>query len=216
MLVFTNQKEALKMDEKTAVHQELSERQRQILESAIKIIAEEGLVEFTTKKLAQAVNVSEPAIYRHFENKEAIILGLIKYLNEKTQEIFDSFDKVKNKSAIEILEIKSMSLMQFFYKNNFCAKTSGNPGMFFPKKDIINEMNKFEKKIFESEKAIIEKGQKEGDIRPDLDSEHLVKIIMSAHFFSIHKWATSETKYDLVSEWMRIWEVIKKMIVVDK
>jgi hypothetical protein len=105
--------------------------------------------------------------------------------------------------------------MQFFYKNNFCAKTSGNPGMFFPKKDIIDEMNKCEKRIFENEKAIIEKGQHEGDIRKDFDSENLAKIIMSAHFYTIHKWATSETKYDLVSEWMRIWGVIKKMIVGD-
>jgi hypothetical protein len=109
-----------------------------------------------------------------------------------------------------------VSMMQFFYKNVFCAKTSGNPGMFFPKKDIIDETNKIEKKVFENDKAIIEKGQKEGDIRADLNSDYLVKVIMGANFFTIHKWVTSEIKYDLVSEWMKVWEVIKRMIIVEK
>jgi TetR/AcrR family transcriptional regulator, fatty acid metabolism regulator protein len=204
------------MDQEITEHHELSDRQRQILESAMKLIAEEGLGEFTTKKLANAVNVSEPALYRHFKNKEAIIFGLIKYLNEKTQEIFDSSDNIKDKSPLEILEIKCVSLIKFFYENIFCAKTTGNPGMFFPNRDIINESNKLEKRVFENEKAIIEKGQKQGDIRADLDSEHLVKIIMGSNFFTIHNWIKSETKYDLVSEWMKVWEVIKKMIAVVK
>ena len=204
------------MDQMMNGHQQLSDRQRQIIESAIKLIAEEGIVSFTTKKLAHAVNVSEPAIYRHFENKDAIILGLIKYLNERTQEIFDSFDDVQNKTSIEILEIKSLLLMQFFYKNIFCAKTSANPGMFFPKKEVFEEIDRFEERVFENEKTLVERGQKEGDIKPDLDCEHLVKIIMGIHFYTIHKWATSDTKYDLVSEWMKVWEILKKMISVEK
>jgi hypothetical protein len=88
--------------------------------------------------------------------------------------------------------------------------------MFFPKKDIINEIHKFENKIMESQRAIIEKGQKEGDIKADLDSGALTKIILSAHFYTIHKWTSAETKYDLVSEWMSVWGVIKKMIAVEK
>jgi TetR/AcrR family transcriptional regulator, fatty acid metabolism regulator protein len=204
------------MDQEITEHQELSDRQRQILESAMKLIAEEGLGEFTTKKLANSVNVSEPALYRHFKNKEAIVFGLIKYLNEKTQEIFDSSDNIKDKSPLEILEIKCVSLIKFFYDNIFCAKTTGNPGMFFPNRDIINESNKLERRVFENEKAIVEKGQREGDIRADLDSEHLVKIVMGSNFFTIHNWIKSETKYDLVSEWMKVWEVIKKMIAVEK
>lgn len=204
------------MDEQIQEHQKLSDRQRQIIESAIKLLAEEGLVEFTTKKLAAAVNVSEPALYRHFKNKEAILFGLIKYINEKTEEIFNSFDNVKEKTAIEILEMRSMSLMQFFYKNNLSAKASANPGMFFPKKEMIDERNRFEKKIFDNNKALIEKGQKEGDIRADLDSEHLAKIIISAHFYALHKWASSGIRYDLVSEWMKVWEVMKKMIAIEK
>jgi TetR/AcrR family transcriptional regulator, fatty acid metabolism regulator protein len=204
------------MIQKTNENNQLTDRQKQIIESAIKLIAEEGIANFTTKKLAQAVSVSEPAIYRHFENKEAIILGLIKYVNERTKEIFETFDNVQNKTPVEILEIKTMSMMQFFYKNIFCAKTSANMGMFLPNKEILEEITRIEQMIFEKEKEIIERGQKEGDIRPDLDSGHLVKLIMGANSYAIHKWVMSEKKYDLVIEWMKVWEVIKKMIVVDK
>lgn len=199
-----------------AINSQLSDRQKQIIESAIKLIAEEGLVNLTTKKLAKAVNVSEPALYRHFENKEAIILGLIKYINEKTQEIFDFSDNIENKAAIEVLEIKCKALIEFFQKNIFCAKTSANPGMFFPNKEILNEISKLEKSIFENKKIIVEKGQKEGDIKSDLDSAQLVKIIMGVHSLIIHKWAKSEQNYDLLNEWMDVWKVLKKMIAAER
>ncbi len=196
-------------------HQQLSERQKQIIESAIKLIAEEGIGNFTIRRLAQAVNVSEPAIYRHFENKDAIILGLFRYINEGMLEIFNSFDNVAGKSSIEILEIKNMLLMQFFYKNICWAKTSASSGMFFPNKNILNESRKLSRDAFDNVKALVEKGQKEGDIKAGLDSEHLTKIILGVQAHTIHSWVMSEKKYDLVAEWMRSWEVIKQLIAVE-
>lgn len=194
---------------------QLSDRQKQILESAIKLIAEEGIVHFTTKRLAQDVSVSEPALYRHFKNKEAIILGLVKYISEKAQAIFDSYDTTRNTTAVEMLEVKCLLLMQFFYKNIFCAKTTSHLGMLLPNIELRREIGAMQRSIFENEKALVERGQSEGDIRSDVDSRHLVQVIMGAHFFAIHTWSMSEEKYDLVSAWMKVWEVLKKMFVVD-
>src|SRR5512138_3726344 len=99
MLAFTNQMENAKMEREAAAREPFTERQKQIMDASLKLIAEEGIVAFTTKKLANAVNISEPALYRHFENKEDILSQLIIYLHEQIEEIFNSFDQVKNKSA---------------------------------------------------------------------------------------------------------------------
>lgn len=53
------------------------QRQEMIIDEAIKIIHAEGYQSFSIRELAKQVKVSEPAIYRHFRNKEDIILGIL-------------------------------------------------------------------------------------------------------------------------------------------
>lgn len=57
-------------------------RQEQIINTAMRIISEEGFPAFTTRKLAAEIGVSEPALYRHFQNKDHIIIGIIKKMDE--------------------------------------------------------------------------------------------------------------------------------------
>ena len=55
----------------------LSLRQQEIIDSALEIIAEKGIENFTIKNLARARGVSEPSLYRHFESKENILILII-------------------------------------------------------------------------------------------------------------------------------------------
>jgi len=60
----------------------LSDRQKQIIETSIGLIDEKGIQGFTIKNLAKEIGISEPAIYRHFDSKMAImstILDSFKY-----------------------------------------------------------------------------------------------------------------------------------------
>ncbi len=54
-----------------------TERQQQIVETAIKLIADKGIQNLTTKNLAEEIGISEPAIYRHFSNKLEILKAVI-------------------------------------------------------------------------------------------------------------------------------------------
>jgi len=62
---------------------ELTNRQEEILSTALDVIANEGTRALTMKRVAQELNVTEPAIYRHFQNKRHLLLslyGYVKYL----------------------------------------------------------------------------------------------------------------------------------------
>ena len=48
-----------------------------LLNGAVRLIKEEGMREFSLRKLATQVGVSHAAPYRHFENKEAILATLM-------------------------------------------------------------------------------------------------------------------------------------------
>lgn len=60
-------------------------RQRQIADAALKIIAEQGVSRFTTAAIAHAVGITEGAIFRHFDSKEAIVLAAI----DRIEELFE-------------------------------------------------------------------------------------------------------------------------------
>lgn len=52
-------------------------RQEQIKKAVLEIIADEGLHNFSTRNLAQRINLTEGAIFRHFRTKRDIIKGIM-------------------------------------------------------------------------------------------------------------------------------------------
>ncbi len=56
-------------------------RQSEILDKALILVGESGLSGLTIRKIAERMNFSEPALYRHFPNKQAVILGLMDRLD---------------------------------------------------------------------------------------------------------------------------------------
>lgn len=52
-------------------------KQTEILDKALILVGESGLSGLTIRKIAERMNFSEPALYRHFPNKQAVILGLM-------------------------------------------------------------------------------------------------------------------------------------------
>ena len=57
-------------------------RQSEILDQALILVCEGGLSGLTVRKIAEYMGFSEPALYRHFPNKQAVILGLMDRLDE--------------------------------------------------------------------------------------------------------------------------------------
>lgn len=53
-----------------------STRQDEILDRTFELLSEVGLAGLTMKKVAERVGFTEPAIYRHFPNKQALLLGV--------------------------------------------------------------------------------------------------------------------------------------------
>ena len=56
-----------------------------ILQASLHLIDQQGLEAFTMRKLAQELGVDPMAIYRHFENKDAVLDGVADLLWEKVE-----------------------------------------------------------------------------------------------------------------------------------
>lgn len=69
------------------------ERRQQIIREAMRVINEEGYSAFTTRRLAARIGISEPALYRHFESKDEIIISIIEKMDELWQDLFKDIEK---------------------------------------------------------------------------------------------------------------------------
>ncbi|MDV6267925.1 SACE_7040 family transcriptional regulator [Rhodococcus globerulus] len=54
-----------------------ADRRRQLLDAAARLIAERGFVSVRLEDLGAAVGISGPAVYRHFPNKDAVLVELL-------------------------------------------------------------------------------------------------------------------------------------------
>ncbi len=65
-----------------------AERKRQLIAHAKNLFVTQGYHATTTEKIAQAAGVSEPVLYRHFENKKALFLEVLEEIRSATLQRF--------------------------------------------------------------------------------------------------------------------------------
>lgn len=61
----------------TRREQQKAERRRQLLDAGARLIADRGFLGMRLDDLGAAVGISGPAVYRHFPNKEALLVELL-------------------------------------------------------------------------------------------------------------------------------------------
>ncbi len=70
-----------------------TKRKEAILTEAMNLIIENGLGELTMSKVAKRMEFSEPAMYRHFNNKQDLIISMIQRISGCFEEVFKKFDQ---------------------------------------------------------------------------------------------------------------------------
>lgn len=170
------------------------ERQKHIVEQAIKIIHENGYSSLSIRELAQKVKISEAAIYRHFLNKEDIILGILK--------LFSGFDKQLNQE-IAILQnplekLRHFMLFHFRYLEKHVEMTS----VIFSE-DIFNQSEILKKKmqsIIQNRKKTlfdIVSALKLENSKSEMDVEEFVVIILGYIRLIVLEWRLSNYAFSL-------------------
>ena len=76
-----------------------SNRRELILEAAIELFHERGYPATGVDDIGKAVDVSGPAIYRHFSSKEEILLEAIRLAADEVQEANQAADKQPHTNA---------------------------------------------------------------------------------------------------------------------
>jgi AcrR family transcriptional regulator len=88
-----------------------------LLDGAVRLIKEEGMREFSLRKLATQVGVSHAAPYRHFDNKEAILATLMLEGHKRLRtSLLDAIARCHGK-GIDKLLAQGRAYLEFARKN---------------------------------------------------------------------------------------------------
>ena len=191
---------------------EMTERQKEIVEKAIKLIAEHGIQSVTIKNLAYEIGVSEPALYRHFKNKFEILNAVIEFFILKAQPAI----KKLHESEEPLIRIENFIKTHFniFNENNNLGRVIFSESNFQNEAKLLGKLTNLMDKSRARLEAVIIKGQNSGQIRSDIDASSLFRIIIGSLRLLVTQWSMSNMAFDLKSEGDKLCNDIIKIIKI--
>ncbi len=190
---------------------DLSKRQSEIIQAAIKLIGEGGIQALTIKNLSTEIGVTESAIYRHFKSRTEILSTLLDFLKSVFISNYSKISELQ-KSPIEKIEKMISGHMKIFSDNPSYAIVILSDGLYKNEEDLRNKIFS----IMENSKAFfiktIDDGKKSGEIREDISSEQIVFVIMGSVRLTIDQWSLSGFSFDLAERGKLLFKTLKTLI----
>lgn len=180
-----------------------TERQIQIIESSIKLIAYKGIQGFTIKNLSKEIGISEPAIYRHFESKTEILTTILNNFKEMS-EMISMLVVNNNDTAIEKIEFMFSKMIEIFTEQPAFVSVIFSEEIFKNEKILINKIIEILNLQQANIEKIIEIGQNDKNIRTDIDKSSLALIFMGSFRLLVKRWELNNHNFSLKTEGQKL------------
>ena len=189
----------------------MTQRQNEIINTAIQLIAKNGIQGMTIKNLANAIKVTEPAIYRHFESKTAIFVAILENFKNFTSTVSSEMLS-KTESALDKIFMIYRAYFNKFSETPSLVSVIFSDEIFKNDKNLSSKISSLLNANEEMFCSIIKDGQKAKEIRNDIDNKQIALIIMGPMRLLVKKWEISSYSFDLKREGKKLFTTIKKII----
>ena len=186
-------------------------RQQEIIETALGLINENGIQNLTIKNLSKKLGITEPAIYRHFENKIQILVSVLDLMKQNSNDIFSSELK-SEESAVQKIEQLFKKHFRSFSEMPSLASVVFSEEIFRNEKVLIEKISELIEQNNKILLTILNEGQNNNELRNDIDAAHLAVIIMGALRLFVKKWQISGFTFDLQVEGNKLIQSVKLII----
>ncbi len=146
------------------------ERQSEIIRVSIELAAEKGVDSVTTQDMADAMNLTQGAIFRHFATKDDIWVAVIVWVRERLMKVLD---KAASGASDPLQAIELM----FFAHIAFISKHPAIPRLLFS--ELLHKKNSKLRQLIEGiisgyeakVAGLLEQGKAQSQVSADLDSQ---------------------------------------------
>lgn len=188
-----------------------SERQKEIIQASYDLIAESGIQGLTIKNLAKRIGITEPAIYRHFENKIQILVALLDLLKKHSTDIFNT-ELTSDSSSLQKVEQLFEKHFKSFAEIPSLASVVFSEEIFRNEETLTAKISEVIEHNSQTLMTIIENGQQRNEIRTDIEAGHLVIVIMGSLRLFVKKWQFTKFAFDLQKEGDKLIQSVKLLI----
>lgn len=188
-----------------------SERQMQIIGAAIDLIAEKSIQELTIRNLAQKLGVTDGAIYRHFESKTDILLGILRTFQARAQTCMEKACAA-DQPALNKIENLFLGNFRYFSEHPSVTAVIFSESIFQNDGKLAQEVHCLLDMHETALKCAIQRGQKEGEICERIPENDLVRIIIGSMRYVVTKWRLSNFDFDLANEGVMMFTSLKKLL----
>lgn len=173
----------------------ITTRQLELIEAACRILTRSGVNGLTIKNLAKEMNFSESAIYRHFSSKEEIVLAMLNFLAENTDErltIMPQFDNPEDNFRALFHE-----QFRFFGNNSHFIVAVFSDGLLEENDQINKAINKLMATMTKHLVRIINEGQQKNVFTTSVTTMDLAYVVMGTFKLQMFKWRLTNFEYDI-------------------
>lgn len=183
-------------------------RKEEIFEATLKIIHEEGKENLTIRRIAKQVNISEAAIYRHFNNKKDIITQLTK--NIFTQKPWDIEENFNNPS--QSLKTLINSIFSDLEENPHLTSFLFHEELFAEYPELLKMFHRYRQRKIKKIMQFIQKAQNKGKISSNVDPETFAEILIGSIQISILQWQSKKHPYSLKNKSEKLSSELSKIL----
>lgn len=180
------------------------ERQEQIRKEALRIIHYKGYSNLSIRELAKNVGISEAAIYRHFESKDAITLALLEDLKDQFQVLVQGIGNIE--SPREMLYQFILRMIHFLENNHEMTALLFNEEVFPPDSPAAHSLQNLIVERQEFFQSLITRAQQQGEFRRDVPAPDLALILVGLIHKMVAEWRRLGFRFDMPG---RVQEMLK-------
>jgi AcrR family transcriptional regulator len=183
-------------------------RKGQILDAALKIVHEKGIQSLTLREIADAVDVSEAALFRHFKGKEDIVDSL-------ASTIFDGNQFFPHgEGPWEALENMLVWQLENFQNNPLHTAILFQEDIFREFPTVKERFDLRRSSRSSLIRQLVREGQSAGAFASDVDGEAFSLLLMGSLRLVVLEWRHAGFSYDLRDKAPALLHLLKKCLEV--
>ena len=183
----------------------LTPRQTEIIDAALKLIAEQGIQHLTIRNLSTTIGVTEAALYRHFPGKTEIIQAMV----SRFEEDVDDIGELRGWTAVEAALVRRTELV---LAKPDLARVLFAEELFKDSPEIAQILHGMMQRHQQIMKCHFQEAVDDGVIRADIPMDTLFRLILGPLRLLIKQWGLSDGAFDLRAKRDEMLEFMKELL----
>lgn len=187
-------------------------KEKDILEAAIRIFAKQGFHETRISQIAKAANVATGSVYLYYKNKDSILIRIFEELWKTIYLETKSLASRNDMNPLEKFENMIDIIFDMFIANPALAVVIMSEEHYLTRGKKSN-FTKFYDDFLDLGEDILKEGIKSKMFNPNLDIKVFRNFVFGGVRHLIHLWAQSQNEFPLVNVRQNVKYILKKSII---